>query len=101
MYPPPLRPLLANPAFTPHDIIAAEDLCREWFANTAALEAFVFRSVFLRLIDEEWHVQAVPSADWQRFKADVLPRMVAVLDALPGDTGAQLRAVALGYHSTI
>jgi hypothetical protein len=36
-----------------------------------------------------------------RFAADVLPRMAAVLDALPGDTSAQLRAVVIGYHSTI
>lgn len=100
MYPPTLRPLLAS-AFTPHDIIAAEDLCRDWFANTAALEAFVLRAVFLRLMAEEWHVQAVPSADWHNFLNDVLPRMVAVLDALPGDTAVQLRALVIGYHSTI
>jgi hypothetical protein len=101
MYPPALKPLLANPAFVPNDIIAAEDICREWFKNTAELEAFVLWAVFLRLMADDWHIQGVPSADWQNFLNDVLPRMVAVLDALPGDTGPQLRAVALGYHSTI
>ncbi len=101
MYPTTLRPLLADPAFAPGDILAAEPLCDQWFRGTAALEAFVFRAVLRQLIADDWDKQAVPTADWQRFTADVLPRMVAVLDALPGDTGAQLRAVALGYHSTI
>jgi hypothetical protein len=101
MYPPALRPLLVNPAFVPNDIIAAEDICREWFANTSSLEAFVLRAVFLRLMAEDWHVQGVPNTDWQNFLNDVLPRMVAVLDALPGNTSTELRALVIGYHSTI
>jgi hypothetical protein len=101
MYPPALRPLLANPAFAPNDIIAAEDLCRDWFKSAASLEAFVFRAIFRQLLADDWHVQAIPSADWQRFLTDVLPRMVAVLDQLPGDASAQLRALVIGYHSTI
>ena len=101
MYPPALKSLLANPAFTPQDIIAAEDTCREWFANTASLEAFVLRAVFLRLMAEDWHVQGVSSTDWQNFLNDVVPRMAAVLDAIPGDTSTELRALVMGYHSTI
>jgi hypothetical protein len=101
MYPPALRPLLANPAFTPHDIIAAEDLCRDWFKNTAELEAFVLRAVFLRLMADNWHIQGVLTSEWQRFLTDLLPRMVAVLDALPGHANQELRDLALGYHSII
>jgi len=93
--------LLANPAFAPGDITAAEALCDQWFRNTASLEAFVLRAVFRQLIDEGWDQQAVPGADWQNFVNDVLPRMIAVLDALPGNADTELRALALGYHSTI
>jgi hypothetical protein len=66
--------LLANPAFILNDVIAAEDFGREWFANTASLEAFVLRAVFLRLMAADWQVQAVPTSDWQNFLNDVLPR---------------------------
>ena len=101
MYPTTLRPLLANPAFTPNDIIAAGDQCGDWFKNTASLEAFVLLSIFQALMALGWHHQGVPSANWMRFVTDVLPRMVAVLDALPGDTSTALRALAIGYHSLI
>jgi hypothetical protein len=50
---------------------------------------------------DDWRVQAVPTTDWQRFMTDVLPRMVAVLDALPGDTSTELRALVIGYLSSI
>jgi len=101
MYPQLLRSLLADPALIPNDIIAAEDFCRKWFATTASPEAFVLHAVFLRLMAADWHVQVVPETDWQNFLNDVLPRMVAVLDALPGDTNTELRALILGYHSMI
>ena len=101
MYPTTLKPLLANPVFAPGDLGTAESLCDQWFRSSAALEAFTLRAIFRQLLADDWDKQAVPAADWQRFTADVLPRMVAVLDALPGDTGAQLRAVVIGYHSTI
>ena len=101
MYPTTLRPLLANPAFAPNDILAAEADCDQWFRATAEVAPFVMRSIFRQLIDEGWTQQAVPNADWQDFLNDVLPRMVAVLDALPADPGAEVRALVIGYHSTI
>ena len=94
-------PLLANPAFAPADLTTAESHCHQWFITTASLDAFVLRAIFRQLIADDWDKQAVPNADWQRFTTDVLPRMVAVLDALPGDTSTQLRALVIGYHSTI
>ncbi len=101
MYPTTLRPLLANPGFTPNDISAAAVQCRDWFKNTASLESYVLLSILQDLIELGWTHQGVPGAEWNRFTADVLPRMVAVLDALPADPTPQLRAVVIGYHSSI
>lgn len=99
--PPTLRPLLANPAFAPADISAAAVQCNDWFRNTASLEAFVLSSIFYDLLERDWHIQAVDPADWNRFMTDVLPRMVAVLDTLPADPSTQLRALVIGFHSSI
>jgi len=101
MYPTTLRPLLANPAFAPAHILPAAIDCQDWFKNTASLEAFVLSSIFHALMERDWHRQAVPTVDWNRFMADVLPRMVTVLDTLPADPTSQLRALVLGYHSSI
>jgi hypothetical protein len=101
MYPTTLRPLLTNPGFAPGDISSAAVECQDWFRNAASLEAFVLSSIFHDLIARDWHQQAVPAADWNRFMTDVLPRMVAVLDTLPADPVTQLRAVVIGCHSSI
>ena len=65
------------------------------------LEAFVFLSIFQDVHTRGWHLQAAPAADRNRFTADVLPRTIAVLDTLPADPTTQLRALVLGYHSSI
>lgn len=101
MYPTTLRPLLANPNFAPVDIIAAAADCDQWFRATAEVAPFVMLSIFRQLIDEGWTHQAVPMSEWQDFVNDVLPRMVAVLNALPADPVAEVRALVIGYHSTI
>lgn len=104
MYPPALRPLLANPAFAPADITAAWKLCDQWFRNTASLASFVLRAIFVQLVELEWDHQAVPLTDWQNFVDDVLPRMIAALDAVPtaapGEPVAELSALVVGFHST-
>jgi hypothetical protein len=101
MYPTTLRPLLANPSFAPGDITAAAVQCQDWFRNTASLEAFVLAAIFHDLIARDWDKQAVPTAEWKRFTGDVLPRMVAVLDTLPADPAPALRALVIGFHSSI
>jgi hypothetical protein len=101
MYPTTLRPLLDNPGFTPGDISAAAVQCGDWFKNTASLESYVLASIFQDLIDRGWTHQGVPTVDWNRFVTDVLPRAVAVLDVLPADPAPQLRALVIGYHSSI
>jgi acyl carrier protein phosphodiesterase len=101
MYPTTLRPLIANASFAPGDILPAADECRDWFRNSASLEAFVFSSIFDELIARDWHRQAVPTSEWNRFLTDVLPRMIDVLDTLPADPTSKLRALIIGYHSSI
>jgi hypothetical protein len=64
--------------------------------------SFVFRSIFRDLIDRGFtDPQGIPTADWQRFHTDVLPRMLAVLHVLPADPVAELRDLVLAYHSTL
>jgi len=101
MYPTTLKPLLTNPAFIPNDITEAASQCAEWFKNTASVESFVFLSIFRNLQSLGWNHQGMLTSDWNHFLTDVLPRMVAVLDTLPADPSAQLRALVIGYHSSI
>lgn len=102
MFPTTLRQLLADPAFAPGQVQDASDICDQWFANTADIASFVCRSIFHDLIRRDFtNQQAIPTADWQQFLTDALPRMIAVLDILPADPSAELRDLVLGYHSSI
>jgi hypothetical protein len=102
MHPTTLRQLLTDPAFAPGRVQDAANACDRWFAADASLAAFVCRSVFRDLIARDFtDPQAVPTADWHRFLADVLPKVVAVLDALPAEPVAELRDLVIGYHSSI
>jgi hypothetical protein len=102
MYPTALRQLLADPAFGPNRVQDAADISDRWFATAASLASFVCRSIFRDLIVRGWaDPQGVPTADWTRFTVDVLPRMVAVLDALPSEPVPELRDLVLHYHSSI
>ena len=102
MSPPALRPLLTKSAFTPADVAPAAALCRDWFKATASIEAFTVAAVFDDLIARNFDdPQGVPSADWQRFVVDVLPRIVAVVDDQTGDPIPAIRALVIGYHSSL
>lgn len=102
MYPMTLKSLLADPTFAPGQVKDASDLSDDWFKNGADLASFVFRSIFRDMIDRGFtNQQGIPAADWQRFMTDVKPRMLAVLNTLPNDPIAELRSLALAYHSTL
>ena len=102
MYPTTLKPLLADPAFAPGQVRDAADRCDLWFAHAADVPSFVFRSIFRDLIERDFtDSQGVPVAEWERFVADVLPKMLSVLNALPADPVAELRDLVLAYHSSI
>ncbi len=102
MSPTTLRQLLADPAFAPAQVQDAADICDQWFANSADVASFVCRSIFHDLIRRGFSdPQAIPTADWQQFLTDALPRIIAVLDKLPADPSAELRDLVLGYHSSI
>lgn len=99
MCPTTLRPLLANPAFAPADITPAALLCQQWFKTTASLESFVVSSVFQDLLARNFDdPQGVPSAMWNRFRLDVLPHIIAVLDAT--DPLPVLHNLVVAYHSS-
>ncbi len=78
-----------------------DNLCDDWFRNQPSLESFVFRSVFRELTTRDWAEQAVPGAVFDRFVADVLPRLNAVLTVLPSDPTEALRDLVLAYHRFI
>lgn len=102
MYPSTLRPLLTNPGFAPADINAAAILCQDWFRHSASLEAFVVSSVFHDLIGRGFgDQQGVATAEWNEFLIDVLPRVIAVIDALAADPTQALRDLAISYHSSL
>lgn len=94
-----LNSRLSDPGFAPKDVGSAAAEARAWFMTTAAHEAFVvmavFRDMTARDLDDQ---QAVPTADWSRFTADVLPGLRAVV---AGDPGVALADLVLGYHSSI
>jgi hypothetical protein len=94
--------LLADPAFAPGQIQDASVICDDWFANEASLASFVCRSIFRDMIARGFtNQQGVPTPDWDRFLADVLPRMFSLLNTLPADAAAELRDLVLVYHSSI
>jgi hypothetical protein len=102
MYPTALRQLLADPAFGPDRVQDAADIAVLWFGNEASLPSFVFRSIFRDLILRGFaDPQGVPVPEWDRFVADVLPQMLAVLSALPAEPVPELRDLVLHYHSSI
>jgi hypothetical protein len=101
MCPTTLRPLLAKANFAPDDLSPASLDCHQWFNSTASLESFVLSSILHDLLARFGDPQAVPLDEWNRFIADVLPRIIAVLDIIPADPVPALRDLVLGYHSSL
>ena len=102
MYPTTLRQWLVDPGIVPAFIPLASTLCFDWFKNEASLVSFVFRSIFRDLIYRGWDdQQGIPTSDWDQFKADVIPRMIAAIDSPPGGLQSALDALAIAYHSTL
>jgi len=99
MYLAQLIPLLVEGTFAPGSVTTIGTLCDGWFRDEASLVSFVFRSVFHDLIARDWDdEQGVPTPVFNRFAADVLPRLNAVLTALPGDPTAALQDLVLAYR---
>ena len=102
MYQTTLRQWLVDPGITPAIVPRGSTLCLDWFKNEASLISFVIAGVFRDLIARGWDdPQGVPVDEWNRFVADVVPRMVAVLDAQPAGLQSALEALALAYHSSL
>lgn len=58
----------------------------------------VFQDLLGRGFDDP---RGVPTAEWHRFLADVLPRTIAVIDAPPSHLIPALHGLAPGYHSSL
>jgi hypothetical protein len=99
MYVGQLRPLLAKGVFIPGSVTSIKAVCDDWFQDEASLASFVFRSIFRDLIARDWDdPQGVPTPVFDRFLADVLPRLNAVLTVLPGDPVGALEDLLLAYR---
>ena len=102
MYVAQLIPLLVEGTFVPGSVTTIATLCDGWFRDEASLVSFVFRSVFHDLIARDWDdEQGVPTPVFNRFVADILPRLNAALTALPGDPTAALQDLVLAYRDFI
>ena len=81
-----LRPRLVNGTFTPGSVTTISAICEDRFRDEWSLVSFVFRSIFRDLIAQGWDdPQGRPTPEFNRFVADVLPCLNAVLTVLPGD----------------
>ena len=99
MYVERLVPLLVKGTFTTGSITAISTLCDDWYRSEASLASFVFRSVFRDLIAGGWDdEQGVCTSDLDHFVAEILPRLNAVLTALPGDPTAALQDLVHAYR---
>lgn len=102
MHPNNLKPLLVNPPIG-QDLVRAKAIAEDWYAHGASLSAFVVNSILAELLRRGWDDdQGVPTADANRFAADVLPSMHRLLDATiasPTVTPlAELEALAAACH---
>ncbi len=97
-----LRPLLANGTFGPNLIATISAICDDWFRDEWSLVSFVFRSIFHDLIVRGWDdPQGIPTPEFNRFVADVLPCLNADLMVLPGDPMRVLQTLVVAYHDFI
>jgi hypothetical protein len=102
MYVAKLKQQLVSGAFAPGSVTAISVICDDWFRDESSLVSFVFRSIFQDLICRDWDdPQGIPTPEFNRFVADVLPALNAVLAVLPGDRSAALQNLVLAYHDSI
>lgn len=95
-----LLPLLVDKAFVPGSVTTILEICNDWFRDEASLASFVFRAVFCDLSVRNWDDdQGVPTSEFELFKADVLPRLNAVLTTRLGDTTGALNDLLLAHRS--
>jgi len=97
-----LKKLLVNGTFVPGSVTAISAICDDWYRDESSLVSFVFRSIFHDLISRNWDdPQGVPTSEFNRFVADVLPSLNAVLAVLPGDPSGALNKLVLAYHDSM
>lgn len=102
MYPTQLKPLLAKGTFGPDCVTAIVALCDDWYRDEASLEAFTFRSIFHELNNRGWDdPQGICTPLFQQFVADILPRLDAVLAALPGNPIDPLKILVYSFSTFI
>lgn len=102
MYIAQLKQQLADGTFVPGSVTAVAALCDDWFRYESSLASFVFRSIFDDLISRQWDdEQGIPTPDFKRFMADVVPCLRDVLAVLPGDTSGSLQKLVDAYHDSL
>ncbi len=102
MYIAQLEQQLASGVFVPGSVTAIAQLCEDWFRDESSVVSFVFRSIFSDLIARDWDdPQGVPTSEFNRFVADVLPCLNDVLAALPGDPSGAIQKLVIAYHDSM
>jgi hypothetical protein len=98
-----LKSLLASSVPVGDDLRRAISVCDAWFDNEPSIGSFVVRSVLHELHSRGWtDDQGVLKSEADAFDRDVLPSLVATLDAWTG-RDAQLQIKTVGdlirdYH---
>jgi hypothetical protein len=97
-----LRRQLSSGVFVPGSVYTIVALCDDWFRDESSVASFVFRSIFRDLISRGWDdPQGIPTSEFNRFIADVLPCLNDVLAILPGDPSGAIEKLVVAYHDSM
>jgi hypothetical protein len=101
MYVTRLSRLLDDDAFIPGSVTEIAAICDEWFSADPSLVPFAFRAIFRELDARDWAEQAVPTAVFKQFKAEVLPAMRATLAGHVENHKSTLLNVVRAFHQIV